>query len=131
MKVAMCKAYVDQGCCLWRDDQQNSDTGIGFHLRPNMLFYDKTGIVASPVAACPSRTLIKEFDVVLKSRLDLTFPIILDPSLTMLRDQPASHEVIVIRIKLILTPAFILEAFQEQRALQNLGAKCARASGHA
>ena len=45
-----------------------------------MSLSEETGIVASPVASRPTRALIQELDVVLESRLDLAFPIVLDPS---------------------------------------------------
>lgn len=101
------------------------------HLRPDVSLCDEASIIASPVAACPSGTLVQELDVVLKGCLNLGLPVVLNPCLPLLRDQPASHEIIVVRIELILTPALSLEAFQEQRALQNIGAKGARAARHA
>jgi hypothetical protein len=85
-----------------------------------MSLSEKTRIIASPITASPSRTLVQELDVVLKRRLNLALFLILDPSLPLIRDQPPRHKVIIIRIKLEFPPAFSLEAFKEQRTLKNL-----------
>ena len=51
------------------------------HLRPDMSLSDETSVVATPVASSPAGTLVQELDVVLKSCLNLAFPVVLDPSL--------------------------------------------------
>ena len=81
---------------------------------------EKTRIIASPIAASPSRTLVQELDIVLKCRLNLALLLVLDPSLPLIRDQPPRHKVIIIRIELEFPPAFSLEPFKEQRTLKNL-----------
>ena len=53
------------------------------HLRPDMSLSDETSVVATPVASSPTRTLVQELDVVLKSGLNFAFPVVLDPSLPL------------------------------------------------
>jgi len=91
----------------------------------------QAGIIAPPVTTSPSRTLIQELDIVLQGRLNLAFPVILNPCLPLVGDEPASNEIIIVSIELILTPAFSLEAFEKQGTLQNLGTERTGASGHA
>jgi hypothetical protein len=52
-----------------------------YHLRPDMSLRNETSVVATPVASSPTGTLVQELDVVLKSCLNLAFPVVLDPSL--------------------------------------------------
>lgn len=89
-------------------------------LRPNMFLSEETRIITSPVTTCPTRTLIKKLGVILQSRLNLAFPIILNPGTPPIRNEPSSNEVVIVSIELILSPAFSLETFEEERTLQDL-----------
>ncbi len=92
---------------------------------------DEAGIVAPPVAACPTRALIQEFDVVLKGGLNLTLGVVLNPGLPLVRHQPSGNEVVIVSIQLVLTPTFSLETIQEQGTLEDFGSEGTGASGHA
>lgn len=78
---------------------------------------NKAGEVASPIATSPARTLIQELGIVLQGRLDLALPVVLDPGLPLVRDQPPSHKVVVVGMELEFTPALSLEAMEEQGVL--------------
>lgn len=78
-----------------------------------MLFGNQTSVVASPVAASPPRTLVKELDVVFKCRLNLAFLVVLNPSLPLIGNQPSRDKIIVIGIELKLAPSFGLETIKE------------------
>lgn len=90
----------------------------------------QTGPVAAPVASGPARALVQELHALLQGGLNLAFPIVLDPSLHLVTDQPPSHEVVVVGIENVPGPAFRLKALQEVMALQDLGAIGASAAGH-
>lgn len=97
VNVAICKAYVDQGCCLlsvsvkWGKNQPGC-------LLPDMFLGNETGVVASPVATRPAGTLIKEFDIILEGGLNLTFPVVLDPGFRLVGDKPPSDKVVIVSI---------------------------------
>lgn len=96
-----------------------------------MSFNEQTGVVTSPVATSPARTLIEKLDVVLKSGLDLALGVVLDPCFPSIRNQPPRDKVVIISVELVLTPSLSLEAIQEQGILQDFGAEGTGASGHA
>ena len=100
-------------------------------LRPHMSLRNETGVIASPVAASPSRTLIQELDVVLESRLNLALHVVLDPSLPSIGDQPTRNKVVIISVELEFAPTLRLESIQEQWALQDLGSEGTRTTRHA
>ena len=101
------------------------------YLRPNMSFSNQAGIIASPIASCPTRTLIQELDVVFQGRFDLTLHVILNPCLPTVRNQPTWDKVVIVGIEMVFTPTFGLEAFQEQWALENFRSQHDCASRHA
>lgn len=96
-----------------------------------MSLSDETGVVAAPIASGPSRTLIQELDVVLKSCLNLTLHVVLNPGLPSIGYQPASNKIVVIGIELKPPPTFSLETIQEQGTLQDLRSECTSAARHA
>lgn len=100
------------------------------YLRPNVSFSNEAGIVTTPVAASPSRALIQEFDVVLERRLNFAFLIVLNPSFPLVRDQPSSYKVVIVRIELEFTPALGLEPVEEERTLKDLRTERASATRH-
>lgn len=81
----MCRAYVDQGCCLLCDVSITRLQTL-VNLRPDMSLSNETGVVAPPVASGPAGTLIQELDVVLEGCLDLALLVILNPSLPLIGD---------------------------------------------
>lgn len=100
-------------------------------LRPHMSLSNKTGVVASPVATSPSRTLVQELDIIFQGRLDLALHVVLNPSLPSIGNQPTCDKVVIVSIELELTPTFSLETIQKQWALQDLGSECTSTTRHA
>ena len=101
------------------------------HLLPDMSLRAQAGVIGPPVAPSPTRTLVQELDIILQRGFELTFLVVLDPSLPLMGHEPAGDKVIVVRIELELGPSLSLKTVKEQGTLQDLGPEGARASGHA
>lgn len=97
---------------------------------PNISLINQRCPVTPPITSRPPQTLLQKVRIILQRRLNLTLLVVLDPRLVLMRNQPPRHKVVVIRVQLVLPPPLRLEAVQEQRILQNLGAKGTCASRH-
>lgn len=87
--------------------------------------------VAAPVAASPTSALIQEFVTILESSLNLTFVVVLNPSLPLVANQPAGDKVVVVSIQDPLPPFLVSKPVKEIVALQNLRSVGASAARHA
>ena len=70
----------------------------------------EAGPVASPIAPCPPRALVKELCARLQGGFDFAFGVVLDPSLPIVSNQPASDKIVVVGIEYVFPPFLILEA---------------------
>lgn len=111
----------------------NLSTNIGRvkHLLPDVSLSNQTGPVASPVASSPAGALVQELRAIFQSRLDLALPLVLDPSLPLVADQPASYKVVVIRVQNPLSPLLVLKPVKKVMAGEDLRPIGASASRHA
>ena len=102
-------------------------------LLPNVLLMKHTGQIASPVAAGPSSTLLQEDLVVLERGLDFGLGMVLHPGLPAMRHHPASDEVVVVGIQLVLAkpPLFVGEPMGENLVLHDMGPVRYRSARHA
>lgn len=103
------------------------------YLQPDVALSEQAGEVASPVASCPTETLLEELGVVFQGSLDLAFWMILHVHLVLVVDQPTGNEVVIVSVELILTkePLLVGETVGEVRVLQNVGTISASASRNA
>lgn len=89
--------------------------------RKNIFFLDKAGPVAAPVAASPPGALVEELGAVLKGSLQLALALVLNPSLPLVADEPASDKVVVVGVEDVLAPLLGLEALKKIVARENFG----------
>lgn len=106
------------------------------NLRPNVAFGEQTGEVAAPVATSPAKALLQELRIVLQSCLDLAFRVILHVYLVLVVDEPASDEIVIVSVELILIkpPLFVGESVRKVDVLENagtVGTGATRNAGHA
>lgn len=101
------------------------------YVLPDVTLCYQASPVASPVASCPTRTLVEKLGAILESGFDLAFSLILDPGLPLLADEPSGDEVVVVGIEDPLSPLLILEARKELMAHQDFRPIGASASRHA
>lgn len=81
------------------------------------------GQIAAPIASRPSSALLEEDRVILQRSLDLDLGVVLDVGFPTVRNHPASNEVVVVGIELVLAkpPFFVSKGVGEAVVLQNLG----------
>lgn len=114
-----------------REGSKVESIGAPWLLPKHMALPAQTSPVAAPVASGPARALVQELHALLQGGLNLAFPIVLDPGLHLVADQPASHKVVVVGIENVTSPALRLKALQEVMALQDLRSIGTGAAGHA
>ena len=106
------------------------------NLHPDVALSKDACKVASPITASPSKALLEKLGVVFECGLDFAFSMILHIGLMAMIDHPASDEVVIVCVELVLPkPPFLIgEAVGEIDILQNVRAICTGASrqtGHA
>lgn len=77
--------------------------------------------VTSPVAACPSGTLIEKLDPIFKGSLNFALVLVLNPGLPLMADQPSSNKVVIVGIQNPLSPLLVLKAMKKVVAGKDLG----------
>lgn len=100
-------------------------------LPDDVALFEETGIVASPVAACPSGALVEELHASLQSSLDLALILVLNPGFPLVAHKPSGHKVVIIGVQSVLLPSLVLKSVQECLALKNLGPVSTSAARHA
>jgi hypothetical protein len=88
-----------------------------------MTFAKHASQIAAPIASRPSSALFEEDRVILQRSLDLDLGVVLHVGFPSVRDHPASNEIVVVGIELVLAkpPFFVGEGVGETVILQNLG----------
>src|SRR2546423_2846903 len=91
-------------------------------LPPNMPFVEQAGQIASPITPCQPKALVQKFWVVFQCRLNFALWVVLHIRLPAVRHHPASDEIVVISVELILAePPFLVgKALCELLVLQDV-----------
>lgn len=112
---------------------QKGRQGNDNNLLPNVPFNKCAGDVASPVATCPSQTLLEEFRVVLESGQHFAFRVILHVCLVTVVHHPPGQEIVIVSIELIAAeePRLVCESIGKVALLDDAGTVGTSASGDA